>query len=115
MGLTSHYRRFIHNYAKLAHPLYALTRKGPQYQWTAECEVAFEALKSKLLTPPILAYPDFSRDFIIETDASKHGLGAILSQHQEDNRLHPIPYASRSVSASEANYAITNLETLAVV
>ena len=115
LGLTSHYRRFIHNYAKLAHPLYALTRKGAQYQWTAECEVAFEALKSKLLTPPILAYPDFSRDFIIETDASKHGLGAILSQHQEDNRLHPIAYASRSVSASEANYAITNLETLAVV
>ena len=115
LGLTSHYRRFIHNYAKLAHPLYALTRKGAQYLWTAECEVAFEALKSKLVTPPILAYPDFSKDFIIETDASKYGLGAILSQRQEDRRLHPVAYASRSVSASEANYAITNLETLAVV
>ena len=79
LGLTSHYRRFIHNYAKIAHPLYALTRKGAQYQWTAECEVALETLKSKLLTPPILIYPDFSKAFVLETDASKCGLGAILS------------------------------------
>ena len=115
LGLTSHYRRFIHNYAKIAHPLYALLQKGAQYQWTAEYEVAFEVLKSKLLSPPILAYPDFKKDFVLETNASKLGLGAILSQRQEDNRLHPVAYASRSVSASEANYAITNLETLAVV
>ena len=115
LGLTSHYRRFIQSYAKLAHPLYALTRKGARYQWTAECEVAFETLKSKLLGPPILAYPDFERDFILETDACKNGLGAILSQCQQDNKLHPVAYASRSVSATEANYAITNLETLAVV
>ena len=99
----------------MAHPLYALLQKGAQYQWTAECEVAFEVLKSKLLLPPILAYPDFKKDFVLETDASKLGLGAILSQRQEDNRLHPVAYASRSVSASEANYAITDLETLAVV
>ena len=68
-----------------------------------------------MLTPPVLAYPDFSEDFIIETDASRHGLGAILSQHQEDNKLRPVAYASQSVSVAEANYAITNLETLAVV
>ena len=128
LGLTSHYRRFIHNYTKiahplyallqkgaqyqwtaeyevafLAHPLYALLQKGAQYQWTAECEVAFEVLKSKLLSPPILAYPDFKKDFVLETDASKLGLGAILSQSQEDNRLQPVAYASRSVSAAEAN------------
>ena len=102
LGLTSHYRCFIHNYAKIAHPLYALLQKGAQYQWTA-------------LSPPILAYPDFKKDFVLETNASKLGLGAILSQRQEDNRLHPVAYASQSVSASEANYAITNLETLAVV
>ena len=84
-------------------------------QWTADCEVAFEILKSKLLSPPILAYPNFTKDFVLETDTSKHGLGAILSQCQEDNKLHPIAYASRSISAAEANYAITNLETLAVV
>ena len=67
LGLTSHYQRFIQSYAKLAHPLYVLTRKGAQFQWTAECEVA---LTCKLLSPPILVYPDFSRDFILGTDAS---------------------------------------------
>ena len=115
LGLTSHYRCFIHNYAKITHPLYTLLQKGAQHQWTAECEVAFEILKSKLLSPPILAYPDFKKDFVLESDAGKLGLSAILSQCQEDNRLHPVAYASQSVSAAEANYAITNLETLAVV
>ena len=71
--------------------------------------------KSKLLAPPILAYPDFSKDFVLDTDASKHGLGAILSQCQEDNRLHPVPWGSQSISAAEVNHTITNLEILAVV
>ena len=88
LGLISHYRRFIHNSAKMANPLYALTQKGAWYQWTAECEVAFESLKSKLLTPPVMAYPKFDKDLVLETNANKHGLGAILSQCQEDNKLH---------------------------
>jgi len=62
-----------------------------------------------------MAYPNFERDFTLETDASKCGLGAILSQYQDDNGLHPVAYASRSVFTSEANYAISDLETLAVV
>ena len=57
-------------------PLYALTRKGVQYQWTAECKVAFETSKSKLLVPPI---PDFSKGFVLETDASKRDLGHIVT------------------------------------
>ena len=115
LGLTSHYRRFVMNYAKIAHPLYALTKKGAIFHWTANCEVAFESLRSWLLAAPVLVYPNFSKDFTLETDASKIGLGAILSQYQEDNKLHPVAYASRSVSTAESNYAITNLETLAVV
>ena len=115
LGLTSHYRRFVMNYAKIAHPLYALTKKGAIFHWTANCEVAFESLRSRLLAAPVLVYPNFSKDFTLETDASKIGLGAILSQYQEDNKLHPVAYASCSVSTAESNYAITNLETLAVV
>ena len=69
----------------------------------------------RLVTVPLLAYPNFDKDFTLETDASKLGLGAILSQYQDDQKLHPVAYASQSVSASEANYAITDLETLAVV
>ena len=64
---------------------------------------------------PVLSYPNFSKNFTIETDASVKGLGAVLSQVQEDGKLHPVSYASRSLSKAEENYAITELETLAVV
>ena len=76
---------------------------------------AFDTLRAKLLTAPALGYPDFSKDFIFETDASKVLLCAILSQYQEDQKLHPITYGSRSTSASEVNYAITDLETFGVI
>ena len=115
LGLTSYYCRFIPGYAEVAYPLHVLTRKGALFEWSVDCEAAFETLRTKLLTSPVLAYPDFNKDFKLETDASKHGLGAILSQYKEDHQLHPIAYASRSVSATEANYGITDLETLAVV
>ena len=115
LGLTSYYQRFMPGYAEVAYPLHALTRKGAPFEWSADCEAAFETLRVKLLTSPVLAYPDFNKDFTLETNASKHGLGAILSQYKEDQQLHPIAYASRSVSVTEANYGITDLETLAVV
>ena len=78
-------------------------------------EAAFDYLKSCLITAPVLTYPDFNRNFVLETDASIAGLGAILSQIQEDGKLHPLAYASRSLSKSEKNYSATDLETLAVV
>ena len=109
LGLTSHYRYFVPNYARIAFPLHALTRKGALFQWTADCEIAYKSLKTKLVTAPLLCYPDFSRDFTLETDASRQGLGAILSQYQDDYKLHPVAYASCSISPTEA------LETLAVV
>ena len=115
LGLTSHYRRFVKGFAMIAQPLYALTKKDVPFYWTAECESAFDYLKVCLITMPVLAYPDFDKNFVLETDASILGLGAILSQVQEDGKLHPIAYASRSLSKSEKNYSVTDLETLAVV
>ena len=115
LGLTSYYHRFIPGYAGIAYPLHSLTRKGALFEWSADCETAFDTLRTKLLTSPVLAYPDFNKDFTLETDASRSGLGAILSQYKDDQHLHPVAYASRSVSATEANYAITDLQTLAVV
>ena len=77
--------------------------------------MSFESLKQKLVGVPILAYPKYDRDFTLETDASALRLGAVLSQVQDDDHLHPVTYASRALSAPEKNYSITELETLAVV
>jgi len=115
LGLTSYYRRFVNQFAKVAEPLHRLTCKNVVFEWSQECQTSFEELKKRLVIPPVLAYPNFDVDFVLETDASHQGLGAVLSQKQEDGKLHPIAYASRALSGAEKNYGITNLETLAVV
>ena len=112
--MASYYRRFIPRFAKVAEPLHQQTCKGTTFQWTLECQLAFDTLKAKLTTAPVLAYPAFNKDFVLETDASIHGLGAVLSQ-QTDGKLHPVAYASRALSRPQKNYGITELETLAVV
>ena len=115
LGMASYYRRFIPHFARIAQPLHHLTSKDVPFAWSSEAESAFTALKAKLVTPPVLAYPRFGEDFTLETDASIQGLGAVLSQKQEDGKLHPIAYASRALSKPERNYSVTELETLAVV
>ena len=92
-----------------------LTRQNVKFHWDEECQRAFEALKRKLVEAPVLAYPSFTKDFMLETDASIEGLGAVLSQMQQDGYQHPIAFASRALSPSERNYSITELGTLAVV
>ena len=114
LGLASYYRRFICSFAEIAHPLHSLTQKDALFQWSPECQQAFQQLKDALVSQPVLAYP-FSESFTLETDASIKGLGAVLSQLQDDSCLHPVAYASRSLSGAEKRYAITELETLAVV
>ena len=115
LGLASYYRRFIPGFAKIAYPLHFLTKKGVKFAWSEECQEAFQTLKEKLTSPPVLCYPDFARDFVLETDASTKGLGAVINQIQGDGRPHPVAYASRALTPAESNYAITELETLAVV
>ena len=115
LGVASYYRRFIRGFAKTAQPLHALTQKGAPFEWTQSCQNAFEELKSHLTESPLLAYPDFDKSFILETDASVKGLGAVLSQVQADGRPHPVAYASRALSPQEKHYAVTELESLAVV
>lgn len=78
LGFASYYRRFVPGFAKVARPLHALTRKDATFKWTASCQTAFDQLKCFLVESPILAYPDFSKEFTLETDASKRGLGAVL-------------------------------------
>ncbi|XP_061165067.1 uncharacterized protein LOC133174042 [Saccostrea echinata] len=80
VGLCSYNRRFIVGFSSLAKPLFRLTEKGRVFNWTLECQEAFEKLKHHLVTAPILAHPNFSLPFILDTDASQVGLGAVLSQ-----------------------------------
>lgn len=115
LALASYYRKFVKGFSAIAEPLNRLLKKGTPYAWTDDQQEAFEYLKLRLITPPILAYPDFERPFIIYTDASTYALGAILSQKDESKRERVIAYASRTLNKHERNYGITELECLAVV
>ena len=115
LGLANYYRCFIKDFASLATSLHRLTEKGTQFKWTKESEAAFNALKKKLTLAPILALPDWSKPFIIDTDASDTGIGAVLSQLQDDGRECVIAYASRLLTKQERNYCVTRKELLAVV
>ena len=96
LWLASYYQRFVPNFDSIANPLYALTRKNVAFEWSEATESAFTRLKEALTTTPVLAYPQFGPgcEFILETDASSVGLGAVLSQIQDDGLVHPIAYAS---------------------
>ena len=78
------------------------------------CQKAFDLLKSKLSLTPILVYPNFDLEFVLETDASVRGLGAILSKRL-NSQLHPVAFANRALSPQKQNYSITDLKTLAIV
>ena len=93
LGLASYYKRFVKNFAHKARPLYRLTDKGRRWNWTHECGEAFVTLKHALISAPILTFPDFNHDFILDTDASTDGLGAVLSQQSAEGEK-VIAYAS---------------------
>ena len=127
LGFSSYYRRFIPNFSNIAAPLHALVgilsrqNKGKKMvigdYWKEEHERAFNSLKEKLTTTPILAYPDFTQPFILETDASINGFGAVLSQKQ-GNQLRVIAYASRGLRENERksdNFGSMKLELMALV
>ena len=86
-GLTSYYQIFIPGYSEKAGPLHRLTKKGVVFYWSSECNQAFETLKEDLCTPPVLAFPDFTKSFILDTDASGNAIGAVLSQIQNGQEI----------------------------
>lgn len=114
LGLVGYYRRFIKNFAKIAKPLTNLLKKEIPFSWTNEHQTSFDTFRNILLTSPILSYPDFSKEFILTTDASNFAIGAILSQGKLGSDL-PIAYASRTLNNSEQNFSTTEKELLAIV
>ena len=120
VGLVGHYRHFIKGFAKIAAPLYDLTsgdnkdKKSEHVNLSPEAHEAFDRLKAACLQAPILSFPDFNKPFLLETDASERGLGAVLSQKQADGRYHPIAYASRVMNETEQRYHSNKQEFLAL-
>ena len=114
LGLASYYRRFIAGFADIARPLHQLTAKGHPFVWETAQEMAFQILKERLITAPILSSPRDDGDYILDTDASLFGLGAVLQQRQ-DGEVKVIAYASRTLSRAEGNYSTTRRELLAVI
>lgn len=115
LGLVSYYRKYIKDFAKIAKCLHALTSKHGKWEWTSECDKAFQCLKGKLVTAPILGYPDLNGGmFVLDTDATNDSIGAVLSQIQ-DGKETVIAYASRTLSSAEKNFCVTQKEMLALV
>lgn len=117
LGTATWYRRFVPNFSTIAGPLNKLTstkNNSPAFQWTDEADVAFKKLKECLVSAPVLSCPNFELPFQVHTDASNYGVGAMLTQCI-NGKEHPIAYMSRSLTAPEKNYSITERETLAVL
>lgn len=116
LGMVGYYRKFVANFAAIALPLTDLTRKFKPNDviWTPDCEKAFRALKDRLLSKPVLQLPDLSQPFVLRTDASGRGLGAVLLQERAET-LHPVAFASRKLSDTEERYSTVEKECLAVV
>ena len=118
--LVGHYRRFIKGFVCIAQPLSkyhageGASRKSEWVLLTEEAMKAFKALKQACMTAPVLVFADYTKPFLLETNASKDGLGVVLLQKQADRWYHPIAYGSRALTPHEKNYHSTKLEFLAL-
>jgi RNase H-like domain found in reverse transcriptase/Reverse transcriptase (RNA-dependent DNA polymerase) len=113
VALANYYRKFVRNFSILAAPLNKLQKKGVAFIWTPKCQEAFENIIEGLTSSEMLDYPDFSDDntFVLTTDASKIGLGAVLAKSNGK----PVAFASRTLNKAETNYSTTEIELLAIV
>ena len=108
--MSGYYRKFIAQYGIICKPLTNLLKKGALFVWTSETETAFQALKQALISAPVLALPDFSKEFFIETDASNKGIGAVLVQDG-----HPLAYVSRALGPKNQTLSVYEKEYLAIL
>jgi hypothetical protein len=123
LGFTGYYRYFIKDYSKLARPLLQLTHLSTPWTWGEAEQKAFETLRKAMTDKPVLRQPDFTKPFVLLTDASAYGVGAILSQEggstnptdSRKPRLHPVAYYSATFTKTERNYDIYERELLAIM
>lgn len=110
LGLSGYYRKFIRHYGLISKPLTDLLKKNVQFMWTPQLQQSFDSLKHSLITAPVLKLPDFSSEFVVETDASDKGIGAVLMQQG-----HPIAYLSKALSKKSQTLSTYEKECLAVI
>ena len=115
LGMCNFFRKFVMNFSKIAFPLNALLKKDAKFTWSDECEKAFNTLKDKLTSTPILALPDMDKQFRITVDASQTGIGYFLSQLDDEGKEKVVSYGGRSLHKHEKAWAVTELEGLAIV
>jgi len=114
LGFCNFYRAFIKNFSDIARPLNDLTRKNEQFIWTDEHNDAFLELKKACSNYPVLCTPDWTKQFVMETDASGYALGVVIAQEFEDS-IHPIAFHSRSLLPAEKNYDAYDKELAGVI
>ncbi|RKK12564.1 hypothetical protein BFJ66_g18292, partial [Fusarium oxysporum f. sp. cepae] len=115
IGFGNFYRRFIRDFSKLTAPLNRLTKKDVPFIWDDTCEKAFVRLKEAFITAPILRPFDWTKDVILETDASDYVSAGVLSQYDNEGRLHPVAFFSKKHTATECNYEIYDKELMAII
>ena len=119
-GVVGHYRHFTKGFAHIAAPLYDLIsgdnkdKKSEPMKLSPKALEAFNILKEKCVNAPVLAFPDFNKPFLLETDTSRKGLGAVLSQKQDDGRYRQVAYASRTMNETKQRYHSNKQEFLAL-
>lgn len=115
LGFGNFYRRFIPRFSEIARPLNDLTKKDMSWNWTSECEQAFDTLKHHFISAPVLMMPDKSKPFQVESDASKFATGAVIRQQDINGEWHPRGYISQSFNEAQRNYDIYDRELLGIV
>src|SRR2546425_1119559 len=115
LGYCNYYRKFLRGYSKKTIPLNRLLQKDVRFNWTMDCQQAYEHLKELMITTPVLIHANLHKQFILTTDASQDSIGYVLSQEGSDGKEHPVAFAGRSLRKAERNYSVTEKECLALV
>jgi len=115
LGLANYYRWFVKDFAKIARPLYEMTRKEIKWSWGEKQQKAFEKLKKRFMTEPVLVTLDLDKEMRVEIDVSDFAIGGVLSMKCEDEKWKPVTYISKSLNEAERNYEIHDKEMLVII
>ena len=115
LGMVNYYNNYLSGLSTLTEPLHALMRKEVPWKWTPACEAAFQVVKKKLCSAPLLVHFDLRKPIVVHCDASEYGVGVVLSHVLEDGSERPVSFGSRTLSLAERNYSTIEKEGLALV